>query len=43
MFCDLVPYSDTAATELLNDAVMRDGLDRERGGVRHLALMLGFQ
>jgi hypothetical protein len=31
MFCDLVPYSDTAATELLNDAVMRDGLDRERG------------
>jgi hypothetical protein len=35
MFCDLLPYSDTAATELLNDAVMRDGLNRERGGVSY--------
>ena len=37
----LVHDTHPAAAQLLDDAVVRDGLADERCGVRHLALMLG--
>src|SRR5215475_577975 len=37
----LVHHTHTAATELLNNAVMRDGLADERLELRHLTSMLG--